>query len=169
MAEFDHPDLSPSDAVVALRSFPRRYRGLLATDDDDPDGVAARRPDAGSWSALEHTAHVANALDAGAGDLARVLQDDDPAVSDPATAPADGASAVEPTLDRLTAAADRLVQAIDRYSPRDWSRPARLADGRAVDALWLVRTAVQEAARHLRQAEGVVAQVRGRPVDEDDD
>ncbi len=37
--------LAPSDAVVALRSFPRRFRGVLARPDDDrydPDEVARR-------------------------------------------------------------------------------------------------------------------------------
>lgn len=169
MAEFDHPNLSPSDAVTALRSFPRRYRGLLATDDDDPDGVALRRPDAGSWSALEHAAHVANAIERGADDLERVLRDDDPAATDPAEAPPSGASDIESTLSRLAAAAERMVAAIGRYGAHDWTRKAHLPDGHTVDALWIVRATVQEAARHLRQAEQVIAQVRGRPVPDEDD
>jgi hypothetical protein len=166
---FDHPHLSPSDAVVALRSFTRRYRGLLATDDDDPEGVASRRPAAGSWSALEHAAHVANAFEQAADDLQRVLREDDAGVSDPADAPPTGASDVEGTLARLTAAAERLVAAIDRARPEDWARKAHLPDGRTVDALWVVRAAVQEGARHLRQAEAVIAQVRGRPAPDEDD
>ena len=167
--EFDHPHLSPSDAVAALRSFPRRYRGLLATDDDDPEGVASRRPDSGSWSALEHAAHVANALDQAAGDLERALRDEGVAVADPAAAPPAGATDVDGTLARLTSAADRLAAVIDRARPDDWARPVRAPDGRTIDALWIVRAAVQEAARHLRQAEQVVAQVRGRPPADDED
>ena len=169
MAEFDHPDLAPSDAVVALRSFPRRWRGLLATDDDDPEGVAARHPPGGGWSALDHAGHVANALDAASDDLAQTLRADDLAITDPATAPTSSPSGINATLDRLAAAADRLAGVIGGASAEDWTRPAYLPDGRAVNALWLVRAAVQEGARHLRQAEAVIAQVKGRPPTEDDE
>jgi len=167
--EFDHPNLSPSDAVVALRSFPRRYRALLATDDDDPDGVAMRRADASSWSALEHAAHVANALERAAADLDAAHRGDGVTVADPAAAPASGATDVDSTLERLTAASDTLVEAIGRYRPDDWARQVGAPDGRTVDALWIVQAAVQEGARHLRQAEQVIARVKGRPVNDDDD
>lgn len=167
-AEFDHPNLSPSDAVVAVQSFPRRYRALLATDDDDPDGVAMRRPDASGWSALEHAAHVANALEQAAADLDAAHRSDGVTVADPAQAPASGATDVNSTLDRLSTASDKLVDAIGRYRPDDWARKVAAPDGRTVDALWIVRAAVQEGARHLRQAEQVVAQVKGRPVADDD-
>jgi hypothetical protein len=168
-AEFDHPNLSPSDAVVALKSFPRRYRSLLATDDDDPDGVAKRRPDASSWSALEHAAHVANALEQAAADLDAAHRSDGAAVADPATAPPSGATDVDGTLDHLNAASERLVGAIDRYRPDDWAQKVTAPDGRSVDALWIVRAAVQEGARHLRQAEQVIAAVKGRPAADDED
>jgi hypothetical protein len=169
--EFDHPNLSPSDAVVALRSFPRRFRGLLATDDgDDPEGVAMRRPDAAGWSALEHAAHVANALEQAAADLQAAYRDEGVAVADPAQAPPSGATDVNGTLARLGTAADALVSAIERFKPDDWRRTVRTPDGRTVDALWIVQAAVQEGARHLRRCEQVVAQVKGRPVgDEEDD
>jgi hypothetical protein len=166
---FDHPNLSPSDAVVALRSFPRRYRALVATDDDDPHGVATRRPDASSWSALEHIAHVANALEQAAADLDAAHRGDGVKVADPAAAPVSGATDVDGTLDRLTAAGDRLVDAIGRYRPDDWARQVDSPDGHTVDALWIVRAAVQEGARHLRQAEQVIAQVKGRPVADDEE
>lgn len=167
--EFDHPNLSPSDAVVALRSFPRRFRGLLATDDgDDPEGVAMRRPDAAGWSALEHAAHVANALDQAAADLQAAHRDEGVTVADPTQAATTGATDVDGTLSRLTAASDQLVGAIERYNPDDWKRTVRSPDGRAVNALWIVQAAVQEGARHLRQAEQVIAQVKGRPVGDDD-
>jgi DinB family protein len=166
--EFDHPNLSPSDAVVALRSFPRRYRGLLATDDDDRNGVAMRRPEAGGLSALEHAAHVANALEQAASDLDAAHRADGAQVADPAAAPTSGATDVESTLQRLSAACERLADAIGRYRPDDWTRTIGAPDGRTVDALWLVRGAVQEGARHLRQAEQVIAQVKGRPAGDDD-
>jgi len=166
--EFDHPNLSPSDAVVALRSFPRRFRGLLATDDDDPEGVAMRRPDAAGWSALEHAAHVANAVEQAAADLQAAHREEGAAVADPAQAPPSGATDVDSTLAHLSSASDALVAAIDRYNPDDWKRTVRAPDGRTVDALWIVRAAVQEGARHLRQAEQVIAQVKGRPPQDDD-
>jgi len=167
-AEFDHPNLSPSDAVVAVRSFPRRYRALLATDDDDPDGVAMRRPDASGWSALEHAAHVANALEQAAADLDAAHRGDGVNVADPAAASPSGATGVDGTLEHLDAASNSLIDAIGRYRPDDWARKISAPDGRAVDALWIVRAAVQEGARHLRQAEQVIAQVKGRPAGDDD-
>lgn len=167
-AEFDHPNLSPSDAVVALRSFPRRYRALLATDDDDPDGVAMRRPDASGWSALEHAAHVANALEQAAADLDAAHRGDGVNVADPAAAPTSGATSVDGTLERLGAASNSLIDAIGRYRPDDWARKINAPDGRAADALWIVRAAVQDGARHLRQAEQVIAQVKGRPAGDDE-
>src|SRR5256885_142545 len=50
---FTAVDVSPSDAVVALRSFPRRYAEVLARPDDDdlPDDPAKRRPTPDQWSA----------------------------------------------------------------------------------------------------------------------
>lgn len=165
---FDHPNLSPSDAVVALKSFPRRYRALLATDDDDREGAAQRRPDPSSWSALEHTAHVANALDQAATDLDAALRRDGAEAADPAQAPLSGAPSVDGTLARLSSASQHLVDAIGSYRPDDWTRKVTTPNGSTVDALWIVRAAVQEGARHLRQAERVIAQVKGRPVDDDD-
>jgi hypothetical protein len=167
--EFDHPHLSPSDAVVALRSFPRRYRRLLATDDEDPEGVASRRPNAASWSALEHAAHVANAFEQAADDVDRALRQDNAVVSNPADAPPAGATDVEGTLARLAAAAERLAAVIERARPDDWARKVHPSDGCVVDALWIVRAAVQEGSRHLRQAEQVIAQVSGRPAADDAD
>ena len=58
--------MTPLDAAVAVRSFPRRYRALLVaprSEDDGPDAVYRRRPHPSKWSALEHTAHVADRLD----------------------------------------------------------------------------------------------------------
>ena len=50
---------------MSVRSFPRRYRALLAVPGsaDGPDAVFRRRPNPSTWSALEYTAHVADRLD----------------------------------------------------------------------------------------------------------
>ena len=127
-----------------------------------------RRPDAAGWSALEHAAHVANALDQAASDLQAAHREEGAAVSDPAQASPSGATDVDGTLAHLSSASDALVAAIGRYSPGDWARTVRAPDGRSVDALWIVRAAVQEGSRHLRQAEQVIAQVKGRPPEDDD-
>ena len=63
-----HDDaVTPSDAAVALRSYPRRYRAVLVRPDneDRPDDVV-RRPASDGWSALDHAAHVAASLTAAA-------------------------------------------------------------------------------------------------------
>ncbi|MBA2624201.1 MAG: hypothetical protein H0U89_01110, partial [Acidimicrobiia bacterium] len=60
----DVGSMKPPDAVLAVRSLPRRWGGLLTAvgDDEDLDNVLARRPEDGSWSALEHACGVVLAL-----------------------------------------------------------------------------------------------------------
>ena len=82
----DYGTISPKDATQAVRSFPRRYRALLkgfADDDGDPDAAIRRRPDPKTWSALEYTAHVADAFDAMVPMLREMVQKDNPRIFDP--------------------------------------------------------------------------------------
>ena len=55
--------LSPSDAVAALRSYPRRFRSLLTSFDEDerPDDLV-HRAGADGLSAVDHADHVARSL-----------------------------------------------------------------------------------------------------------
>ena len=77
----DLSQLSPSDAVVALRSLERRYRGLFAglSEDESPDDLAHRR--AGDWSAIDHAVAAALFIARANRTLARVLTADSPSVA----------------------------------------------------------------------------------------
>ena len=48
------------DAILAIRTFPRRFREAL---DRIPPGRLQTRPDPQTWSALERAAHAGHVLD----------------------------------------------------------------------------------------------------------
>src|SRR3546814_7552754 len=75
----------PADAVVALRSLPRRYRGLCAGlgDDESPDDLA-HRVGAGGRSAFDHIAAASRSLTTQDRALEQVLVEDSPTL-DPAS------------------------------------------------------------------------------------
>lgn len=146
----DVSSLSPSDAAVALRSYPRRFRAAL-TPVDPEDEV----PD----EAVAHAAEVGRVLAAVRQALARVLADEDAVV--PAgvmdagardwTMPPDGD--VERVLAVLAEEADGLAADIGNVASRDWGRTGRVAGGGEASALDLVREAVRTGHVHLRAAE----------------
>jgi hypothetical protein len=166
----DLSQLSPSDAVVALRGLERRYRGLFAGlgEDESPDDLAHRR--AGEWSAADHvvaaTAFMARADRA----LAKVVVADSPPVTaadvDPAasTHTTAGPGPVDARLAELGSAANALADRIANVPSGDWLRPAVVDDGsgRTVTALDIARAGVDAGVTHLRAAERVLAAVRGR-------
>ncbi len=160
--------VSPSDAAVALRSFPRRYRAVLTLPDDNEAFDPLRRPGADGWSAVAHAWWAALAFDAATEALHQVLIHDHPDVSEPAIMPASPPPVDDPNdavLDRLTRAAEGLAVAIDnaRSGSDQWNRTGRLRDGSEVSALDLVRTAVHQGVHHLRAIEKVLKEVVGRP------
>jgi hypothetical protein len=168
----DLSQLSPSDAVVALRGLERRYRGLFAGlgEDESPDDLAHRR--AGEWSAAEHVVAAARFIAGANRVLASVLIADSPPVAaadvDPAASPKPTAPAgpVDGPLAELGSEANALADRIDNVPSGDWSRPADVDDssGRTITALDIARAAVDAGVTHLRDAERVLAAVRGRPA-----
>src|SRR5687767_10964609 len=125
--------VGPTDAAQAARSFPRRYRAVLAPPDgaeaptDDP---AARRPPDGGLSALEHAALSAEVLSLTAVALRRVAVEDEPEVSLVAPDPGQQWS-TEVVLVRLATAATHLAEAIEALRGDAWARPCLLdEDGR---------------------------------------
>ena len=150
--------MSPDDAAVAARSFPRRWRALFATvaGDDDP-GDVLRRAGASSPSALVLARKAADVLAVTAERLDRVRREDSPALSgDP---PPSTPGEPEAVLDELAAAADRLAGAIESTDAGDWGRPATLGGG-PTDAIGVVGAGIDDAAAQLRQAEQVLEEVR---------
>jgi hypothetical protein len=169
----DLSQLSPSDAVVALRGLERRYRGLFAglSDDEAPDDLAHRR--AGDWSAIDHVVAATRFIARANRALARVLTVDSPSVAaadvDPSASSSPGAppGPVDGPLAELGSEANAMADRIEHVPAGDWSRPAVVDDGsgRTVTALDIARAAVDAGVTHLRDAEKVLAAVRGRPAD----
>jgi hypothetical protein len=166
----DYDTVSPGDAAVAVRSFPRRYRALLTgfgNDDDDPDSVIRRRPDPTTWSALEYTAHVADVLDEIGVAVRRIVVEDEPAltssVPDRRVAEKDyNAMDRMEVLGWLELVCAGLAEQLEGVRPDDWSRIGRFDWGER-DALAMTRNAVHEGSHHLRDVQRVLSQVRGRP------
>jgi len=160
--------VSPADAAVAVRSYPRRYRALLEPPDDEqepgPEDLVRRRPPGGGWSAIDHAAWVAGVFSLAADALERTRVQDQPAVE---IAPQDPEVAADAeagqVLERLTTEAERLAGAIGGTGAPDWTRTGRLPDGRELSAIDLARNAVHQGYHHLRQTEQLLVQLRGRP------
>jgi hypothetical protein len=162
--------ISPADAIAAVRSFPRRYREALfgyADDvEEDVDAVIRRRPDATTWSALEYTAHVRDALDWTAGAISRMNREREPVIE--AQDPDDRARTEryneqdpEAVIDQLHHAADGLVRALRDVDAGDWERLGHFPWGDR-DMLTTARNAVHEGSHHLRDIDRVLRAVVGR-------
>lgn len=169
MCGLDYDTVSPQDAVVAVRSFPRRYRGLLATPGptDAPDAVFRRRPDATTWSALEYTAHVADRLDHLGPSVRRIVYEDHPSIDafdGDDRAVEHGYNALDRTevLGWLDIACAELASVLEEVPAGDWTRPGIVA-GVERDTIGLARDGVHEGSHHLRDVQRVLAAVRGRP------
>jgi hypothetical protein len=129
----------PADAVVALRSLGRRWRGLFAGlgEDESPDDLALVADDA-------------------------VLH---PAVGDPSQREwkDQTTGTVDDAIAELAHEAERLADRVDRVTADEWRRRARVAgrdaDVAPLDVLW---DAVDSAVAELRAAERTLREVRGR-------
>lgn len=166
----------PRDAAVALRSYPRRFRALLASigEDERPDDLA-HRPGAGGWSALDHAADVAATCRLVADAVRRVVTADRPDVPAAAAGGADrpspavgGQRTTEGVLGDLASSTQALADLAEEVPADDWRRTGVVeGEGREVGALDLLREAVRTGHVRLREAQQVLSEVRGRPVDLD--
>lgn len=172
MASLPTDHLSPSDAAVAVRSFPRRFRGVLARPDETDDGQQAdpdelaRRIGPDGRSAADHLLAADGVLALLDRTLEQVRSDDDP-VLHPAVADLRGSwwddehTPLPALLDQLEHTAERCADRIDAIATDDWGRQARVADADAtVGVLDVVREAVDVVAGHLRSAERTITAVR---------
>ena len=155
----------PADAIVALRSLERRFRGLFAGlgEDESPDDVAHRKG-ADGRSALEHVVAATGAVEAAGRDLERALLEDEPTVPGGTGADAGPATGtVEDRLRGLAAATTAVAERADRVGAREWARTAQRADdGTTVTAAALLWAGVDRAVEHLKAAERTLAEVRRR-------
>jgi hypothetical protein len=169
----EYDSISPSDAAQALRSYPRRYRGVIGPFLDDEE-VLRRRPDPSTWSALEYTAHVADVLEAMTPQLTEIANKDNPHITDPISPDSRAAerkyNEMDPAqvLDWLSRAATGAADTIEGLSADDFSRKATYPYGER-ELIDVVRNMVHEGSHHLRDIERVLRAVVGRPVSVDDD
>jgi len=163
----DLSKLSGPDAIVALRSYPRRFGTALAPLPDDPDvDELAHRVGPDGTAALDHVVVTSNTMSLLARALEQVSIHDDPtllpAVLDASQrewgTPAD--LTVNAALADLEAETDALVEVAERVHGPDWNRAGHVADGPPVDALGIVREAVRTGADELRAAEVAIAAAR---------
>jgi hypothetical protein len=151
---FDDTDLSPADAVAALRRFPRRYRApltrLLAGEDT---AVLRRRPDATTWSALEYAAHVRDVFGTYASRVRRTLDEDRPEFEGPT--PDELVEAKRYNDDdpaavagELEANADLLASVLESVPDDGWERVG-IRHGEEHSVLLSARRAVHEGNHHL--------------------
>lgn len=162
----DYDTVNRIDAVVALRSFARRYGEVLrpVAAEAGGDERLRTRPEPATWSAVEYTAHVGDVLQDLAGALVTMLRQDKPTVDsdfDPDRAAEERAYAkrsVDRVLDELAAGAGAVVAAVEGIGDADWERTATFPFGER-DVLAIVRNAVHEGSHHLRDVEDVLAAV----------
>jgi hypothetical protein len=155
----DPRTVNPPDAVVALRSYPRRYRALLVRPDDEEGAdIVTRRPAPDRWSALEHAAHVTDVLGLVHDAVGTIRLHDVPEVAIEPGPPRAGP--VDDVVGALAATSERLAGLIGELSDDDWKRAGRLPTGEAVTILDLVRHAVHVGAHHRREIERVLREVR---------
>lgn len=151
--------MTPADASVALRSYPRRFRAVLVRlDDDDRADEVVRRPASDGWSALDHAAHAAVSFAAVAEALRLASFEELPLVALAPERRESSAGSVEDVLAALENGAGRAADAVDVIKGADWERRARLGEDSDVSALDLARHAVHEGVHHLRGAERAVSE-----------
>lgn len=161
--------LSPADAAVALRSFPRRFRAMLQPPRDDrfdPDEVA-RRPGSTGWTAVQHLVtadglmtqlwHALGERRHGAGAViaAGMLDPSGFRADDPGTPLAE-------LLDDLQDTAEVAASRVADLTAPEWAEPAPGADvgGRPATWLGLLHSVVDAVAGHLRASQRVLDEVR---------
>ena len=151
MSTYDLSSLAPSDAEVALRSFPRRFREVLAPlgDDENIDELASRRGPDGS-SALDQLATLSDRWALQEAALRQILVADAPAVPaaavDQSLAVPDGSpvpARIAPALQRLQATATSLAASVAATPSGGWTRVGRAGADREITTLDLAREAVR--------------------------
>jgi hypothetical protein len=164
----NYDTILPPDMVVALRSYPRRYREFFPPRDDDekPDGVIRRRPAPGVWSALEYAAHVSDVFDELADVVQRMVKGSEPTMKhglDPdarATEAKYNEQDRDAVLARLETSAEHMADVIARVPNDAWRRTATFPFGER-DVLTMARNSVHEGYHHLRDIESVLSRVVG--------
>jgi hypothetical protein len=154
MTGLDLSHLGPDDAVVALRSYPRRFRELF--NSVDPDELPAE--------AVEHADHVARSVGLLGEALRQVLVQDQPVLMPGVASDAERdwahgtTSSVDDVLAFLDMECTAMAAAIGDVSSDAWTRTGSVAGtGATLTALDIAREAVRTGADRLRAATHLVS------------
>ena len=125
-----------------------------------------RRPDPATWSALEYTAHVADVLDHLGPAIRRITREDEPTITffdndERAVQQAYNEMPRAEVLGWLDLSCEDLASILDATNAVDWTRVGHFDWGDRT-ALDMARNAVHEGSHHLRDAQRVLNEVRGR-------
>jgi hypothetical protein len=147
---FTPAGLGPSDAIAALRSFPRRFSALIESNGDDgarsDDDVAVAR--AAALPAAEGAARTITALGA---DLRRVLVENDPALTTTGEPGPSVTGTGDDALDHLREATTAAAELASSAHGKDWERRGKRGDD-VVTALQVLGEAVHTGVHHLHAA-----------------
>lgn len=164
----DLATITPLDTINAVRSYPRRYRGALATLNWDPsfDRLVRARPEPDQWSALEHTGHAADMIDRSAPAVRRIQVEDSPRLEffDPEGWVEDEAFNTRPWTDVIWAietACSDMASTLETVEPEEWLRTG-VFDWGEMTILDTARFATHEGSHHLRDVERALSAVIGR-------
>jgi hypothetical protein len=168
MSPLDLSRLSGPDAVVALRSYPRRYRSaILPTDDPDTEELAYQiGPD--GHSALDHVVTATNTFVLLGEALRQTLTGNQPTVhaavteADSREWPTPPGLTIADALDRLRDEADALATVASQIELNAWDHTAQVAGGGTVTTADIVKEAVRSGAAHLESATADVTAARAR-------
>ena len=155
----DYDTISPADAAVAVRSFPRRFAEQLHRTEGD-EALLRRRPEPTVWSPLEYTAHVADGFGWMADIVTRMRRENTPTfdVWEPDARAEDreyNEQPVHAVLADLDANAHLFADAIEATATADLDRMGRFSWGDR-DVLMMIRNGVHEGKHHLRDVERVL-------------
>ena len=162
----DYDTISAPDAIVAVRSYPRRFREVCELDGEaDRDRLLRTRPAPETWSALEYTCHVVDVFGIMADAIRRMTVEEHPKLefTEPDQLAIDARYAEQDpdeALGRLDPAAEGLAHVLEQVGAGDWNRLGTFPWGDR-DILTMTRNAVHEGKHHLRDIELGLAQVRG--------
>jgi hypothetical protein len=146
---FDPSTVAASDAVVAARSFPRRYREAFDAFMDDPEALNDR-PTPEQLAPIEHAAAAAAEMRAAAVGVRAIATHDGATVNLDVEAVKGRPDEI---LEALAQAARDLAGAIDAVHGQEWERTG-LVEGNTVKALDVARFGVHSGSHHLRLAKG---------------
>jgi hypothetical protein len=159
---------SPSDAAVALRTFPRRYRSVLQPIEDDNVDEWAHRVSASGTSAFDHLVQASRGITVLHQALRQALNASEPPTLPPAVLDESArgfdtsqGGSVDAELDLLADEAEAMATTISDAPGAAWKRTATVAGGGGeVTTLQIAQEAVRTGVTHLKAAQQTFDEAR---------